>query len=165
MRYRILIADDNPSARKTLHEFLGNNGQEVCAEAENGQEAVTKALELKPDVVVLDLAMPELDGLAAARRISEAMPGTPIILHTFHDLPQLELEAEKNGVSCVVPKTDTGRILPFLEQLKEPAGSRAAAEMPIETPVAAAEAAALPAAKATSETMPSIADKDVPKAS
>lgn len=119
MPFRILIADDAVTARKTLRELLGKHGYDVSAEAENGLEAVARALELKPDVVSLDLGMPNLDGLSAARRISEVMPKTAIILHTLHDVPQLELEAEKNGISCVVSKTATIRILSFLERMRK----------------------------------------------
>jgi DNA-binding NarL/FixJ family response regulator len=76
------------------------------------------ALSLAPDVVVLDLVMPELDGLGAAHQISQALPDTPIILHTLDVLPELELEAKKHGVSFVVSKASSTRILLFLEDLK-----------------------------------------------
>jgi two-component system chemotaxis response regulator CheB len=75
------------------------------------------AVELKPDVVILDLAMPSMDGLTAARQISESLPTLPIVMHTLHDLPQLELEAKKNGVRCIVPKSETARIISALDEL------------------------------------------------
>lgn len=75
------------------------------------------AAELSPDVVILDLAMPSMDGLTAARQISESLPKIPIILHTLHDLPQLEQEAKKNGVCCIVPKSETPRIISALDEL------------------------------------------------
>jgi DNA-binding NarL/FixJ family response regulator len=103
-------------------ENLFNNcfkltGWEVCGQAENGLVAVSMAAELQPDVVILDLAMPSMDGLTAARKISESLPTVPIVMHTLHDLPQLELEAKKNGVRCVVPKSENARIISVLEEL------------------------------------------------
>jgi len=90
MPLRILIADDSALARKILRDTLKTNGYNVCGEAENGLEAVRMALSLTPDVVVLDLVMPELDGMRAAQKISQALPDTPMILHTLDVLPQLE---------------------------------------------------------------------------
>lgn len=119
---RVLIADDNTTTRKTLQELLLRHGHNVCGEAENGLEVVTKTIDLKPDVVILDLAMPYADGLTAARRISDVFPGLPMILYTLHSLPQLEMEAKKNGVHCVVSKTESMNILSFLDGLKDPHG-------------------------------------------
>ena len=70
MPSRILIADDSLIIRRTLKSELLNAGFEVCGEAEDGRAAVEKALELKPDLVVIDLMMPRLSGLAASREIS-----------------------------------------------------------------------------------------------
>jgi DNA-binding NarL/FixJ family response regulator len=75
------------------------------------------AVELNPDAVILDLAMPSMDGLTAARQISKSLPTTPIVMHTFHDLPQLEQEAKKNGVRCIVRKSETARIISLLDEL------------------------------------------------
>jgi CheY-like chemotaxis protein len=72
---RILIADDNVVVRRHLGElFKSHAGWEVCAEVENGQQAVLKTRELKPDLIILDLAMPVMDGLQAAREIGKALP-------------------------------------------------------------------------------------------
>jgi DNA-binding NarL/FixJ family response regulator len=78
---------------------------QVCAEAANGLEAVQKAAELKPDVIILDLAMPEMDGLHAAREILSNTPGVPILLHTNHAFSSLALEAKKNGIREVINKS------------------------------------------------------------
>ena len=83
-------------------------GWEVCGEAENGQEAVAKASELLPDLIIMDLAMPEMDGIRASRAISTAMPAVPILMHTLHYSPELELEAKKVGVRRVVAKAEGG---------------------------------------------------------
>jgi DNA-binding NarL/FixJ family response regulator len=78
---------------------------QVCAEAANGLEAVQKAAELKPDVIILDLAMPEMDGLHAAREILSDTPAVPILLHTNHAFSSLALEAKKNGIREVLNKS------------------------------------------------------------
>jgi len=102
---RILIADDHSAIRRLLRALLETRAEwKVCGEAENGQEAVTKAAELKPDLIILDLAMPIMNGLEAAREISKAMPAVPILMHTNHSSSELELEAEKVGVRQVISK-------------------------------------------------------------
>ena len=78
---------------------------QVCGEAANGLEAVQKAAELKPDVIILDLAMPEMDGLHAAREILSNFPTLPILLHTNHAFSTLALEAKKNGIRGVINKS------------------------------------------------------------
>ncbi len=65
----------------------------MCAAVENGQEAVLKALELKPDLILLDLAMPAMDGLHAAREIGKVLPAIPIVVYTLHDSSWVRLEA------------------------------------------------------------------------
>ena len=132
MPRRILIADDSPLARKTLQDLLQTHGWEVCGQADNGLDAVRMAEELKPDVVILDLAMPSMDGLTAARRISESLPTIPIIMHTLHDLPQLELEAKKNGVRCIVPKSETAHIISALDELTSAGGSGCSPQVVVE---------------------------------
>ena len=78
---------------------------QVCAEAANGLEAARKAAELNPDIIILDLAMPEMDGLHAAREILSSNPAVPILLHTNHAFSSLALEAKKNGIREVVNKS------------------------------------------------------------
>ena len=95
---------------RTLLRILleSHEGWQVVAEVENGLEAVTKTVELKPDLVILDLAMPLMDGLRAARQISSVLPTVPILMHTMHNSSELELEAKKAGVRRVVNKTGSG---------------------------------------------------------
>ena len=78
---------------------------QVCAEAANGVEAAQKAAELNPDIIILDLAMPEMDGLHAAREILSNNPAVPILLHTNHAFSSLALEAKKNGIREVLNKS------------------------------------------------------------
>src|SRR5215470_19449808 len=78
---RILIADDHDVVRAGLRQLLlEHKGWEVCGEASTGRQAAAMALELKPDVVVMDIAMPELNGLEAARQIRKSLPKTEIVI-------------------------------------------------------------------------------------
>jgi CheY-like chemotaxis protein len=104
---RILIADDQPSIRRALRVELGSDPTlEVCGEAINGSDAVVKTQELRPDLIILDLAMPIMNGLAAAREIRRASPTIPILLFTFEDTPQIRIQAAKDGVRDVISKED-----------------------------------------------------------
>ena len=86
-------------------------------EAENGREAVPKTVELRPDVVILDLAMPVLDGLHAAREISQQLPQTPMLIYTMHWSPHLEVEAQKFGVRKIISKANSSLLLSSVQQL------------------------------------------------
>src|SRR5256885_6111028 len=109
MTSRILIADDHAIVRRMLKVLVETHeGWQVCAEAENGEEAILKVLEQKPDLVVMDMAMPVKDGISASREISAKVPGMPIVMHTLHYSTELELEAKKAGVWAVVPKAEAG---------------------------------------------------------
>jgi DNA-binding NarL/FixJ family response regulator len=116
---RIIIADDNVVVRRHLGELLKSHvGWEVCAEVENGQQAVLKTRELKPDLIILDLAMPVMDGLQAAREIGKALPSVPILIYTLHKLPAVELEAREAGAREVVSKAEaTESLLSAIESL------------------------------------------------
>jgi two-component system, NarL family, response regulator DesR len=106
LAYRILIADDQKLVRKMLKTLLETHADwQVCAEAANGLEATQKAAELQPDMIILDLAMPEMDGLHAAREILSNNPAVPILLHTNHAFSSLALEAKKNGIREVINKS------------------------------------------------------------
>lgn len=117
MATRILIADDHVTVRKRIMEY--HDGWEVCAEVENGKQAVLKATELKPDIVVLDVAMPVMNGIDAADEIGKVLPSVPIVLYTMYDLPVIELKAKKVGVRQVVPKPDAAELLRVVENLLE----------------------------------------------
>ena len=106
---RILIADDQELILKVLRVLIERHADwQVCGEAKDGREAVVKAMQLKPDVIILDLAMPIMDGVRAAREISRAMPALPILMHTMHSSETLALEAKKAGVRQIVTKGDSG---------------------------------------------------------
>jgi len=109
---RILIADDHDLLRRGLKSLLESRpGWTVCAEAHTGREAVTKAEELKPDIVVLDITMPELNGVEAARRILKASPNTEILVLSVHYSDQLIRDILDAGVRGYIVKSDSDRDL------------------------------------------------------
>ncbi len=116
MPIRILIADDNPSVRVALRHLLESTGGWEIVDVENGKQAVAVAQELRPNVIILDLVMPVMDGLAAARELSNLLPGIPLLMHTLHWSPQVELEAQKVGVRKVVPKADSKGLVSAIQQ-------------------------------------------------
>jgi len=108
---RILVADDQEALRKRVCATLIRASFEICGEAQNGREAVEKAAELLPDAVVLDVTMPVLNGLDAAKMIRLTLPQIPILILSVHKSRQLIEEAKKIGVRGYVNKADAGRDL------------------------------------------------------
>jgi len=105
MSLHILLADDHQIVRDGMKAFLEREGYKVNADAENGREAARLATKLRPQVAVLDIAMPILNGLDAAREILNSCAGTKIILLTMHDERSYVLEGLKIGVKGFVTKT------------------------------------------------------------
>lgn len=105
MPLQVLLADDHQIVRDGMKVFLEREGYKVNAEAQNGQEAVRLAVKLQPDVVVLDISMPILNGLDAAREILHHVPGTKAILLTMHDESKYVLDGLRVGVKGFVTKT------------------------------------------------------------
>jgi DNA-binding NarL/FixJ family response regulator len=102
---RILIADDSEVMRKQLVAVIRDHpGWTVCGEAANGVSAILKAHELEPDLVIMDLVMPMLDGLQSSTEIAKLHPTIPIVIYSMHLLPELEMEAKKYGVWALVSK-------------------------------------------------------------
>jgi DNA-binding NarL/FixJ family response regulator len=109
---RILVADDHESVRKGVCVILGTRGDiEVCGEASNGQEAIDKAQELKPDLIILDITMPVLSGIDAAEVIRKRLPHIPILFLSMHQGRQIIAEAKRIGVSGYVRKSDAAATL------------------------------------------------------
>lgn len=105
MAKRILIADDSESIRMVIRNFLENReGFEVCGEAANGVDAIEKAKELKPDLIILDLAMPRMNGAAAASILKSTMPGVPVILFSMYDDFMSKLLSSAVPVDLVLSK-------------------------------------------------------------
>ncbi len=101
----VLIVDDNESIRKTLVAAFLFDGFETVSEAENGKEGIEVAKEIKPDVIMLDLSMPVMNGMEAASELRKIFPKTPIILFTLYGDGPLKTEASNAGVSLVLMKT------------------------------------------------------------
>lgn len=117
---RILIADDNAGVRKALHQVIvANEGWSVCGEAVDGFDAVEQAKRCHPELVVLDFGMPVMNGLGAATRISQLLPGVPIVMYTLYETPQLHVEAKKCGVMQVVSKSDAVLLIAALRAITE----------------------------------------------
>jgi DNA-binding NarL/FixJ family response regulator len=109
---RILVVDDNPSVRRYLRGVLEQQDTwQVCDEARNGQEAVDRFQDIRPDVIVLDFQMPEMNGLDAARIITKLSPGMPILLVTLYLSKQLSEEARKVGARGACAKTDISSVV------------------------------------------------------
>jgi DNA-binding NarL/FixJ family response regulator len=110
--FRILIADDHEVARKGIRSILeGHPGWEVCCDARDGREAVELASQSKPDVLLLDIGMPNLNGLDAARQILAFMPEARILILTIHDSEQVVREVLAAGARGFLLKSDAGRDL------------------------------------------------------
>ena len=119
---RILIADDHEVARRGIRALLeAHPGWEVTAEARDGREAVELANKIKPDLVLLDIGMPNLNGLDAARQILSADPDTKILILTMHDTEQVVREVLSAGARGFLLKSDAGRdiICVLVEQMRQ----------------------------------------------
>ena len=123
----ILIADDKLHFRRELRRLIeGHKDWNVCAEAEDGVQAVNQSKELKPDLIVLDLAMPELNGFEAAAQISKALPRVPILMLTLYATRLVEEKAQKVGVQRVISKATTSLLVRAIEEAFEQSSRKAA---------------------------------------
>jgi DNA-binding NarL/FixJ family response regulator len=110
---RILIADDYEIIRAGVRALLRWRTDVEIVEASNGEEAIEQARKTKPDVIILDLAMPVMTGIEAARRLKEEMPQVPILIMSMHDDGQaMARELAQIGVQGFVSKTDVAQKLP-----------------------------------------------------
>jgi DNA-binding NarL/FixJ family response regulator len=108
----VLVVDDSPAIRKAICELFTREGDfEVCAEAENGREAIEKAQLLRPDLIVTDLSMPLMNGIEETRLLKQFMPSVPVIIFTAHGNSFVEREAVSAGASAVVSKSDAVAVL------------------------------------------------------
>lgn len=104
-----MLADDHEMVRQGLRAVIEEQpGWEVCGEARTGREAVTLALELKPDIVVMDFTMPELNGMEATRQIRAALPRTQVLILTMHESEELIPEVLVAGALGYMLKSDAG---------------------------------------------------------
>ena len=103
---KILIVDDHEALRAGVRSVLESRGIEVCGEATNGQEALTKAIQLRPDLIILDITMPILDGFTAAREITKRLPGVGILLLSMHESASMVNVAKSSGARGYVAKSE-----------------------------------------------------------
>lgn len=109
---RILIADDHDVIRRGLCQVISQRSDwQICGEAKTGREAVALAEQLKPDVVVMDIAMPELNGLEAVRRIRQAVPKVEFVILTLHLSDQLVFDIVQAGARSYILKSDADKDL------------------------------------------------------
>ena len=117
MLKRILIVDDSAHSRKALRAALEAQLGVTCTEATNGRDAVNRALELNPDLIVLDLAMPVMNGLDAAPHLKRLLPAVPIVMFTTFDGDGVSALASTAGISTVVGKESPDRLVAAVRTL------------------------------------------------
>ena len=122
---RVLLADDHAAVRRALRRLLGSEpGIEVCGEAQDGEAVVLLAAATRPDVVVLDFAMPRLDGIAAARRIRAAIPHVKAVIVTAYPVRTVLAAASAAGVDAVLDKADVAeQLIPVVLGLRHRMGA------------------------------------------
>ena len=110
--WTVLVVDDNQAVRRLICQLFAREFDfQVCAEAENGSEALLKAQQFEPDLVVTDLSMPQMNGLEEIRALNKLRLTTPVILYSAHMDSFVEKEAFAAGASAVVPKINVVAVL------------------------------------------------------
>jgi len=119
MPVRILIADDDASIRRLLRRLIESHEDwKVCGEAQDGNEAINKTSQLNPDVIVMDLAMPQMNGLQAGRAIFQKAPETPLLLLTVQQVSkELTTEARHAGFKGAISKSTGSEVVKAIEVL------------------------------------------------
>jgi len=119
MAVQILIADDDAPIRRLLRRVIEDHAEwTVCGEAENGREVLTKVSDLSPDVIVMDLAMPQMNGLQAAREVCKVAPHLPMLLLTVQQVSrELADEARSAGFQGAVSKSTGSEVVKGIESL------------------------------------------------
>lgn len=116
---RVLVADDYEAVRVGLSAILKTVDIEVCAQAKNGEEAVEKSVQLRPDLIILDISMPGIGGVEAARQIRGLLPDVPILFFTMHNSPQLFDIAKSVGAQGFVTKDQmSAKLLDAVDALR-----------------------------------------------
>jgi two-component system, chemotaxis family, chemotaxis protein CheY len=129
---RILVVDDSEISRRIIGTILRSRHWTVCGEAEDGKDGVKKFRKLKPDVVLLDLSMPDMTGIEAAQQMSASNPTIPLILFTILDIAGLGAAAHKAGIQAIIPKSEAWSLITLL--LADDANSiRSAVRLILET--------------------------------
>ena len=119
MPARILIADDNEQVRSAITFLIRGLGCEVCGAVGDGEAVIEKAIELKPDLLILDIAMPKRDGWSAGRELLAFLPNTPILLYTMLPAAFLDHRAKELGFLAVVQKDDATALMTAIRDALE----------------------------------------------
>jgi two-component system, chemotaxis family, chemotaxis protein CheY len=117
MNLRILIVDDSETTRRILRAIVHSREWTVCGEAEDGRSGVAKFEALKPDLVLIDLAMPDINGLEAAKSMAAMDPKVPLVLFTVLDMPGLAGPARNAGIAEVVSKAQAWDLVSTIERV------------------------------------------------
>ena len=117
MKLRILIVDDSETTRRILRAIAHSRDWTVCGEAETGQAGIAKFEELKPDLVLIDLAMPDMNGLEAATSMAALNLNIPLVLFTVLDMPALVEPARAAGIAAVVSKAQPWNLVSTIERV------------------------------------------------
>jgi len=108
----VLVVDDNAAIRRSLCQvFRSEQDFEICGEAQNGREGIERAIHLHPDLIILDLSMPIMNGMEAARVLNRLMPGVPLIIFSAHSEVLSETDARSAGVWAQVSKSENVSVL------------------------------------------------------
>ena len=114
---RILIVDDSALLRSALRGLFASAGNYEITEAEDGKSAISIAEQQQPDLIVLDFAMPAMDGLTATRELRKRMPEIPVLMYTMHYTPQLLTDAKNAGVKKLISKSDGVDLIAAVREL------------------------------------------------
>jgi len=114
---RILVVDDSEISRRITGTILRSRHWTVCGEAENGKDGVEKFQELKPDIVLLDLSMPDMTGIEAAQQMSAADHTIPLILFTVLEVGGIGVAAYQAGIQAIIPKSEAWTLIGSIEHL------------------------------------------------
>jgi len=105
MTHRVLLVDDHPVVREGFKRLLEQPGLSICGEASNGREAIERVAALKPDLVLMDLSMPEIGGIEATREIRRRHPATKVVVVSLHESTQASMLAREAGADAYVAKS------------------------------------------------------------
>ena len=114
---RILIVDDSETARRVAGTILRTRNWTICGEAENGRTGVEKFQKLKPDVLLLDLSMPDMISIEAAQQMTTANPSVPLILFTIVMTKEIGIAGREAGIRTIVPKSDIWSLVADIERI------------------------------------------------
>jgi CheY-like chemotaxis protein len=113
---RILIVDDSETTRGIIRAIVKSRDWAICGEAASGQDGIRQFAELRPNLVLIDLAMPDLNGFEVARRMYKLNPAVPLVLFTIHEVEGLEEAALKAGITAVVSKAQAWDLVKVIER-------------------------------------------------